>query len=205
MTATTTGRRPSRVTLSARRAEQWAGVVLASPALLVFTVFMFVPLVMTVWYSLNRYSGFGRMRFLGLDNYRQIAGDPTFWQSLLNTAVLTAITVPLGIVLGLGAALLLNRALPARGLFRALVYVPVVISGVAAGMGGASGCKAVSSCTAAILSVRPAPRPGHPGLARRRPRALRCNMQATRPASNRRGGCLMGRALLICIDPWSAS
>ncbi len=71
-------------------------------ALLVFTVFMFVPLAMTVWYSLNRYSGFGRMRFLGLDNYRQIAGDPTFWQALLNTVVLTAITVPLGIVLGLG-------------------------------------------------------------------------------------------------------
>ncbi|TQJ09065.1 carbohydrate ABC transporter permease [Lapillicoccus jejuensis] len=135
MTATTTGRRPtSRVVLSARRAEQWAGVVLASPALLVFTVFMFVPLAMTVWYSLNRYSGFGRMRFLGLDNYRHIAGDPTFWQSLLNTVVLTVITVPLGIVLGLGAALLLNRALPARGLFRALVYVPVVISGVAAGI-----------------------------------------------------------------------
>ncbi|WP_295695153.1 sugar ABC transporter permease [Lapillicoccus sp.] len=119
---------------SARRAEQWAGVVLATPALLAFTIFMFVPLVMTVWYSLNRYSGFGRMRFLGLDNYRTIVGDPTFWQALLNTVVLTVVTVPLGIALGLGAALLLNKVMPARALFRALVYVPVVISGVAAGI-----------------------------------------------------------------------
>jgi len=122
------------VSSGARRAEAWAGLVLATPALLVFTVFMFVPLVMTVWYSLNRYSGFGRMRFLGLDNYRTIAGDPTFWQALLNTVVLTVVTVPLGIVTGLGAALLLNKAMPARALFRALVYVPVVISGVAAGI-----------------------------------------------------------------------
>ncbi len=123
-----------RAVSGARQAEAWAGVVLATPALLVFTVFMFVPLVMTVWYSLNRYSGFGRMRFLGVDNYRTIATDPTFWQALVNTVVLTAVTVPLGIVTGLGAALLLNKVMPARALFRALVYVPVVISGVAAGI-----------------------------------------------------------------------
>ncbi len=108
--------------------------MLAAPALLVFTVFMFVPLLLTLWYSLNRYSGFGRMRFLGLDNYRTIAGDPTFWRALLNTVVLTAVTVPLGIASGLGAALLLNKLMPGRALFRALVYVPVVISGVAAGI-----------------------------------------------------------------------
>ncbi len=117
-----------------RRAESAAGLILASPALLVFTVFMFVPLVLTFWYSLQRYSGFGRMRFIGVQNYRTIIGDDTFWTALVNTALYTAVTVPLGIALGLGAALLLNRVMPARALFRALVYVPVVISGVAAGI-----------------------------------------------------------------------
>jgi len=117
-----------------RRAESAAGLVLASPALLVFTVFMFVPLALTLWYSLHRYSGFGRMRFIGVQNYRTIIADETFWTALVNTALYTVVTVPLGIALGLGAALLLNRVMPARALFRALVYVPVVISGVAAGI-----------------------------------------------------------------------
>lgn len=119
---------------AAARSERWAGLILASPALIVFTVFMFVPLALTFWYSLHRYSGFGRMRWLGLDNYTSIAQDGTFWRALINTVAYTAITVPLGIACGLGAALLLNRVMPARGLFRALVYVPVVISGVASGI-----------------------------------------------------------------------
>ncbi len=117
-----------------RRAERNAGLILASPALLFFTVFMFVPLALTFWYSLQRYSGFGRMRFIGVQNYRTIMADGTFWTALANTAGYTAVTVPLGIGLGLGAALLLNRVMPARGFFRALAYVPVVISGVASGI-----------------------------------------------------------------------
>lgn len=130
------GRRGSRrrVASSAARAEKWAGLILASPALLVFTIFMFVPLALTFWYSLHRYSGFGSMRWLGLQNYQNILQDDTFWHALLNTVLYTAITVPLGIGFGLGAALLLNRVMPSRGLFRALVYVPVVISGVASGI-----------------------------------------------------------------------
>ena len=111
-----------------------AGIILATPVLLVFAVFLFVPLALTFWYSLHRYSGFGRMTFLGLDNYSDILGDSTFWTALLNTVLYTVVTVPLGIVLGLGAALLLNRALPGRALWRALVYVPVVVSGVASGV-----------------------------------------------------------------------
>jgi len=107
---------------------------MASPALLVFTLFMFIPLALTFWYSLQRYSGFGRMRFIGLDNYAAIINDATFWTASLNTLLYTALTVPIGIVCGLSAALLLNRWMPGRGLFRALFYVPVVISGVASGI-----------------------------------------------------------------------
>lgn len=118
----------------AAKVERWAGLVLASPALLVFTVFMFVPLVLTFWYSLNSYSGFGDLEFVGLENYTTIVSDSTFWRAAINTVVFTAITVPMGIALGLGAALLVNRWMPGRGLFRGLFYVPVVISGVASGV-----------------------------------------------------------------------
>ena len=109
-------------------------MVLATPALAVFTAFLFIPLVLTGWISLHRYSGFGAMRFLGVDNYAEIFADPTFWRALVNTVAFTVISVPLGLACGLGIALLLNRAMPGRTLFRALVYVPVVVSGVAAGV-----------------------------------------------------------------------
>ncbi|MBC7559344.1 MAG: sugar ABC transporter permease [Dermatophilaceae bacterium] len=116
------------------RTERMAGLILAGPALLVFTVFMFVPLMLTFWYSLHRYRGFGTMQWLGAQNFVEIFHDNTFWRALINTVLFTAVSVPLGVVLGLGGALLLNRAMPGRTLFRALFYVPVVISGVASGV-----------------------------------------------------------------------
>jgi len=116
------------------RTERRAGLILAGPALLVFTVFMFVPLILTFWYSLHRYRGFGAMQWLGASNFVEIFHDATFWKALTNTVIFTAISVPLGIALGLGGALLLNRAMPGRTLLRALFYVPVVISGVASGV-----------------------------------------------------------------------
>ena len=116
------------------RTERRAGLILAGPALLVFTVFMFVPLMLTFWYSLHRYRGFGAMQWLGASNFVEIFHDATFWKALTNTVIFTAISVPLGIALGLGGALLLNRAMPGRTLLRALFYVPVVISGVASGV-----------------------------------------------------------------------
>lgn len=126
--------RAARARAVGRRAEALAGLILAGPSLVVFTIFMFVPLALTFWYSLHRYSGFGRMTYLGSQNYRDIIQDATFWKALVNTGVYTALSVPIGIALGLGAALLLNKVMPARTLFRALVYVPVVVSGVASGI-----------------------------------------------------------------------
>ncbi|TNM60724.1 sugar ABC transporter permease [Streptomyces sp. NP160] len=95
---------------------------------------MFVPLGMTAYYSLTRYTGFGQPRFQGLENFVQIGSDPLFWRALTNTAVFTVVSVPLSVLGGLGLALLLNRHLPGRGLLRALFYVPVVISAVSAGI-----------------------------------------------------------------------
>lgn len=119
---------------TARRAEAWAGALLAGPAVAVFAVFMFVPLLLTVWFSLHEWGGFGPMTWVGAANYVEIARDPRFWTAFGNTVLFTGVSVPLGIATGLGAALLLNKALPARGLLRGLVYLPVVVSGVAAGV-----------------------------------------------------------------------
>ncbi|MEU2657294.1 sugar ABC transporter permease [Streptomyces sp. NPDC007325] len=112
-------------------------MLFAAPAVTVFAVFMFWPLIQVFWLSFQKTSGFGIAQWIGIDNYREILGDAVFWQALLNTSLYTLLSVPLCLVAGLGAALLLNRPLPGRGLFRAVFYMPAVISGVSSALAAA--------------------------------------------------------------------
>jgi multiple sugar transport system permease protein len=68
--------------------------------------------------------------FLGWGNYAKAFHDPVFWQAFGNVLWYTAGTVPPQMILGLAVALLLDRKLMARGLFRVLYYLPVVTSWV---------------------------------------------------------------------------
>jgi multiple sugar transport system permease protein len=123
-----TGHRRSRLT------EALAGYAFTMPALVLFGVFLFVPLALTFVFSFQEYSGFGNAEWIGIRNYSDIVADPTFWRALLNTVVLTVFLVPITLFGGLALAMLLNKAMPGRTVLRALFYVPVVISGVSAGL-----------------------------------------------------------------------
>ena len=99
------------------------------PSLVVMAVFMFYPLVRAAWLSLTNYSFFGVSKFIGLANYSHLLHDPRFWDDLGNTAYYAAVATPVSVGLALGLALLLNRRqLPARGFFRALIFLPAVCS-----------------------------------------------------------------------------
>ncbi|WP_049562078.1 carbohydrate ABC transporter permease [Nonomuraea sp. SBT364] len=106
----------------------------AAPAVAVFAVFMFWPLIKVVWISFQKTSGFGIARWIGAQNYQDIMADPIFWTALANTALYTLLSVPLCLFAGLAAALLLNKKMPARGLIRAIFYMPAVISGVSSAL-----------------------------------------------------------------------
>jgi len=120
--------RPPRATRGARVREAVAAWTFLSPNLLLLVVFLFVPLAWTVVLSFQRARSFGPAEWAGLENYTRLLGDGVFWRALLNTVVFTVATVPLSVLLGLGLALLLDKALPARGLFRTIVYLPIVVS-----------------------------------------------------------------------------
>jgi multiple sugar transport system permease protein len=70
-------------------------------------------------------------RFVGLSHLRELLTDPLLGRTLFNTAYYALGTVPTGIVLGLGLALLLNRQRRGVHLFRTIFFLPVVVSGVA--------------------------------------------------------------------------
>src|ERR1700712_2813859 len=107
------------------------------PNLILVTVFLLLPLVWAFVLSLQRIESLGPSAWLGLNNYADLFRDSVFWQSLWNTVVFTLLTVPVGMGLGLGMALLLNGVLPGRRLYRSIIFLPLVISGVSSGLIGA--------------------------------------------------------------------
>jgi multiple sugar transport system permease protein len=128
-------RAPARGPLRAGRLrENLAAYGFLTPNFVLLTIFLFVPIIYAVQLSFQETKGFGTPEWVGIDNYSRAFGDPVFWQSLWNTVVFTAITVPIDLVGGLGLAVLLNSVLPARGVFRTIIVLPMVISGVASGL-----------------------------------------------------------------------
>jgi multiple sugar transport system permease protein len=110
--------------------------LLLAPALVMTVVLVLVPVVETLWLSLHDVILFRpRQRpFVGLANYAKALADPVFWASLGHSLIWVVSAVSLQFLLGLGAALLLNRPFAWRGLARALVVVPWALPGVIIGL-----------------------------------------------------------------------
>jgi multiple sugar transport system permease protein len=106
------------------------------PNLTILGLFVFVPLGWVLMISLRQTNGFGDGVYVGLANYRRLLSDHLFWRATLNTAIFTALVVPCSMVLGLAIATLMNSVLPARGAFRTIIILPMVISGVATALIG---------------------------------------------------------------------
>ena len=114
-----------------RNQKRLVPYIFIAPNMIVFTVFVFVPILFAFYISLNEWSLIGTPQFVGLGNYVEMVGDGQFWRALFNTLVYTVGTVPGSIALGLLVAIGLNRKLPGLALLRSLFFVPVVISLVA--------------------------------------------------------------------------
>lgn len=110
--------------------EAITGYLFVAPNLLLLTLFLFIPLGWAVLISFQKASSFGPTTWIGLENYRTLFADDVFWQVLQNSVVFTVATVPTSVFLGLVFANLLNKALPARGVLRTIIYLPIVISGL---------------------------------------------------------------------------
>ena len=116
--------------------ESLTAYAFVAPNMLLLLVFVLVPLGWAVLVSLQRTNGFGAGVFVGVTNYGRLFGDPLFWRSTVNTVLFTVIVTPASMGLGLLIAVLLNAALPARGVFRSILITPMAISGVATALLG---------------------------------------------------------------------
>lgn len=108
------------------RARTFYGFI--SPWLLGFVLLTLFPLGYALWLSLTNYDGLtGRYHYVGVRNYTDIINDNDAMHALARTGLYTAITVPAGIVLGLALAVLVNRPIRGRPIFRAFLYLPAVV------------------------------------------------------------------------------
>ena len=128
--------RPRAARRVARLRESLVGWGFLAPNLTLMAVFLFLPILWALQLSFQDSRGFGSPEWVGLENYVKLIGDPVFWRSFGNTIAFTILTVPITMVSGLGLAVLMNSVLPARGIFRTVIVLPMVISGVASGMIG---------------------------------------------------------------------
>jgi multiple sugar transport system permease protein len=124
-----------RAGLIRRIAEHWADYLYIAPALGVMILVIGYPVYFTIYLGFFKTPPGLRLdekTFVGLGNYALILKTPSFQETTVNTVIWTVFSTFFSFILGLGAALALNREFVGRGLIRGLLLIPYVISAVAA-------------------------------------------------------------------------
>ena len=106
------------------------GFALAAPYVLFALVFVVFPLLFSLFLIFQRWDGMSSPTWIGLKNLMRLANDSLFYRSLLNTLQFLVIHIPLQIFFALIFAVTLNSIRFLRGFFRAVYFMPVVVSGV---------------------------------------------------------------------------
>lgn len=104
-----------------------------APSLAVFVLYRIAPLLWNLVLSLQEFSLFGASRWIGLAHYRDLWEDETFWTALRNTLWYMA-SAPVGIVLALAIALMVNTELRGRNVYRTIVFLSYPLMTVAVGI-----------------------------------------------------------------------
>jgi len=110
------------------RSSQWKiAMVFLLPYLVIFSIFRFVPSVGGLVVSFFKWSLGGDPKFIGIDNYVNLAQDGSFYTSIRNTLSFFVLTVPVLVVASLLLAMLLNQKLAGRRVMRTISIIPYVL------------------------------------------------------------------------------
>lgn len=139
--AVSAGPTPARRRTRAARRQRVEVAILVGPALLVFVGFVILPVVLAAVYSFfNLPAGFrwehlaDPSRFIGIDNYVRAFSSPEFLEAIRNNFVILGLSILIQGPIAIGIALLLNRRLRGRSVYRLLIFVPYVLAEVTAGL-----------------------------------------------------------------------
>jgi raffinose/stachyose/melibiose transport system permease protein len=120
----------------ARRQETTIGWLFAMPALVMYALFVLLPLLLSIQYSFFRWNGIGPMTWVGLRNYQTILEVPNLLGSIVNAFELVVFFSFMPVALGLVVASVVHRVAPGRlgAAARTILFLPQVIPLVAAGI-----------------------------------------------------------------------
>lgn len=123
--------------VSAIRRRERAAWTFVAPALLAVGLFFAVPVISALLLSLTDFdiyalADLNNLRFVGLQNYHNLLGNPLFWGAMKNTVWFAVLGVPLSIAASLAAAVILNaRVVKWRPIWRVMFFAPYVTTLVA--------------------------------------------------------------------------
>ena len=119
----------------AQRTEAKWGLIFVTPTMLGLIILNFYPIFNTIYQSFCKTGDFGKGNtFVGLANYGKVLTAGETWQSLWNTIKYALIEVPFGIVIALILAVLLNKKIKGRSVYRTIFFLPMVCAPAAVAM-----------------------------------------------------------------------
>jgi len=110
-----------------RWAEQIPAYLFLLPALIVFGVFAWYPIIKTVLFSLQNVDLHGQSTWVGLDNFRRMLSDPSFAISWRNSFVFASLSVLIGFGVPIFVSIMVNEMRHAKAFFRLVYFLPTVI------------------------------------------------------------------------------
>ncbi|GGE61751.1 carbohydrate ABC transporter permease [Actibacterium pelagium] len=116
--------------MSTKSRDKRQQMLMLAPALIFLGLLIVVPFFMSIGLSFTDQRLVPRpipTRFVGFTNYERLFDDPLFWKAVGNTALFAALVVPFQLFISLSVALVLNTALPFRGMFRAISVFPLLL------------------------------------------------------------------------------
>ncbi|WP_328992493.1 sugar ABC transporter permease [Kribbella sp. NBC_01245] len=109
----------------------WRFYLALSPFYILFGVFGLYPVASTILLAFQKWDGFGPRQMVGLDNFRFLMEDSTFWLSLWNTVVLFVMSTVPTLSIALVLAVMLHSAVRFKGAYRIAYFIPNITSLVA--------------------------------------------------------------------------
>ena len=111
--------------------QEKSALLFLVPWILGFLCFLAGPILASLYLSFTEFDGINNPIFIGLNNYQEMLRDPVLLTSLKVTLAFACINLPLGTLVALGMALLLNQKISGLGFYRACLYLPSIVPIVA--------------------------------------------------------------------------
>ena len=110
------------------------GYLMVAPTIIGLIVLNVYPFIKTIVLSFSSMKVFGEYTFIGLRNYINMFSSEEFWRATWNTLLFCVLTVPIGVMLALIVAILLNSKIKGKVVFRAIFFLPMVVAPAAVAM-----------------------------------------------------------------------